>query len=231
MEGSQTHGRPATPWWTSPGFIAFDTETTGVDPAQDRIVTAAAVRFENGEPVQEWSWLLRCDIPIPEASTAVHGITDEMSQHQGINQVDGLRAMRDCLLDGQLPIVAFNATFDLAMLEANLRRVGLPDASFDAVLCPLVIDKQFNRYVRGRNQRRLKPTAERYGLTISDDDWHGAAADATVTGRILLAELAAYDALAAMALADLAAAVPVWRAEQEASFQAWLASRPPAEST
>ena len=65
------------PWWLDPGFIAFDTETTGVDPASDRIVTAAMVNFANGEVTSEHEWLLKLEIPIPPASTQVHGITDE----------------------------------------------------------------------------------------------------------------------------------------------------------
>ncbi|MEE3088670.1 MAG: exonuclease domain-containing protein, partial [Actinomycetota bacterium] len=71
------------PWWLDPGFVAFDTETTGVDPASDRIVTAAMVNFANGEVTSEHEWLLKLDIPIPPASTQVHGITDEHSQAHG----------------------------------------------------------------------------------------------------------------------------------------------------
>ena len=37
--------------WVDVGFIAFDTETTGVDIATDRIVSAAAVVYRDGVEV------------------------------------------------------------------------------------------------------------------------------------------------------------------------------------
>lgn len=212
-------------WWLEPGFIAFDTETTGTDPSVDRIVSAAAVRFVSGAPVEEHTWLLRIDVPIPAASTSVHGITDEMSQRDGVPQAQALVELRDYLGGSGLPVVAFNASFDMQMLSAGLTRLGASDVGDLAVICPYVLDKQFNKYVRGRNQRRLMPTIERYGLTLHEDDWHGALADAVVTGELLLAEFAAYDALRGYSSAELAAQVIAWRAEQEAEFQAWLAAR------
>lgn len=213
------------PWWLDPGFIAFDTETTGVDAGRDRIVTAAAVHFLNGQPRERREWLFRVDVPIPAGATEVHGITNEASQREGMDQAEGLSELRSFLLQDGLPIVAFNASFDIDMLKANLTRLGL-DANLNApVICPYVIDKQCNKYVRGSNQRRLQPTAQRYGLEIADDDWHGALADATVTGQILLAQMTAYAELQGLTARHLAAGIEGWRVQQEADFQAWLARR------
>ena len=64
--------------WIDEGFIAFDTETTGVDTAEDRIVTAAAVLFRDGEPQETRSWLIKVDVEIPERASEVHGITNEI---------------------------------------------------------------------------------------------------------------------------------------------------------
>ena len=69
--------------WIDEGFIAFDTETTGVDTSEDRIVTAAAVLFRDGEPQETRSWLIKVDVEIPERASEVHGITNEISQSQG----------------------------------------------------------------------------------------------------------------------------------------------------
>ena len=213
-------------WWLDPGFIAFDTETTGVDPHVDHIVTAAAVTFVQGEPIGVQSWLIRLEIPIPPASTAVHGITDEMSQSSGMDERLALTQIRDCLASG-LPVVAFNSLFDMAMLNGNLRRLGEGELTTDRAICPMVIDKQFNKYVRGSNQRRLAPTAGRYGLEFSDEDWHGAEPDAVMAGRILLSEMQAYPTLGSYPVEELLTQVNEWRAQQEAEFQAWLATRPP----
>lgn len=213
--------------WVDEGFIAFDTETTGIDVAEARIVTAAAITFVGGQPVEQSSWLLKVDVPIPAVTTAVHGITDEISQRDGIDQAQALAAIRELLAGSALPIVCFKSDFDLPILDANLVRVGLEPMPAIIDVCAYVIDKQCNKYVRGRNQRRLKPTAERYGIELSDDDWHGAEADALVAGRIFLAEVAAYPELTELSAAELAAATSRWRAEQERDFQEWLSRQPP----
>jgi DNA polymerase-3 subunit epsilon len=213
------------PWWHTPGFLAFDTETTGVDTDQGRIVTAAIVHFEAGEPTDTREWLLKIDIPIPPGSTEVHGITDELSQTQGIDQREALIEIHRHLTNANLPIVAFNAPFDMAMLNANLIRHGIAPVTESPIICPHVIDKEFDKYVKGRNQRRLMPTIQRYGLDLAEDSWHGAAADATITGRLFLAEMDNYDALRDYSPEQLSAAIATWRDEQDASFQAWLAAK------
>lgn len=209
--------------WIDEGFVAFDTETTGLAVDQARIVTAAAVHFRRGEPEAIRTWLIRVDVPIPAEASAVHGVTDEISERDGQDQSEALEQIRSVLEEHGLPIVSFNSAFDIPILNANLARQGLRGLTADAVICPWIIDKQLNRYVRGKAQRRLKPTAERYGLTLSEEEWHGAEADAIAAGRILIAQGVAYPQVRSTAPAELAALVDAWRIEQEADFQAWKA--------
>ncbi len=225
MSGTTPEGTDVPNWWLEPGFIAFDTETTGIDSAVARIVTAAAVHFLQGRPVDTRTWLLAIDIPIPPESTAVHGITDEASRGQGIAQAEALLEIRDYLAAPGLPVVAFNSAFDVAMLDANLARQGHGPLAGVDVICPYVLDKQCNKYVRGSGQRKLQPTAARYGITLSDEAWHSADGDAVVAGEIFVAEMAAYASLRAMAPSALAEATDTWREQQDADFKAWLASK------
>ncbi|MFA7324310.1 MAG: exonuclease domain-containing protein [Candidatus Nanopelagicales bacterium] len=211
--------------WVDEGFIAFDTETTGVDVSEARIVTAAAIVFVGRQPVETDSWLIKVDVPIPEVTTAVHGITDEMSQRDGLDQGEALADIRRVLTARNLPVVCFKSDFDLPILNANLARVALAPLPITDV-CAYVIDKQFNKYVRGKNQRRLKPTAERYGIELSEDAWHGAEADALVAGRIFLAEVDAYPEISLTDAQELAAKIARWRDEQDRDFQEWLARQP-----
>ena len=51
--------------WTDGPFMGFDTETTGVNTATDRIVTAACVEWRNGQ-TRERTWLADPGIPIPK---------------------------------------------------------------------------------------------------------------------------------------------------------------------
>jgi len=212
-------------WWLNPGFWAFDTETTGVDPQSERIVTAALVHFHHARPVTSREWLLKLDVPIPPQSTQVHGITDAHSQQNGQDEREALIEIHQQITSFGLPIVAFNAPFDMAMLNSNLNRHQIPPITGHPIVCPYVLDKQFDKYVKGPNQRRLMPTIRRYGLDLDEDSWHGAAADATITGRLFLAEMENYEALRTYTPEGLSAAIDTWRAEQEAEFQSWLARK------
>ena len=213
--------------WIDEGFVAFDTETTGVDTSEDRIVSAAAVTFRDGEPQETRTWLIKVDVDIPERASEVHGITNEISQSQGQDQVEALAEIGDYLDSAGLPIVCFNSGFDIPMLNSNLRRQGLGELKTAVIICPFVLDKQFDKYVKGKNQRRLKPTAERYGLELSEDDWHGAEADSLVTGRILIAQGKRFPKITEMTAQELAAQVDAWREQQDAEFKEWLSRQPP----
>ncbi len=69
------------------------------------------------------------------------------------------------------------------------------------------------------------PTIERYGLQLSEDSWHGATADATITGQLFLAQMDKYEALRAIAPDQLSESIETWREQQETDFQAWLARK------
>ncbi len=213
--------------WVYSGFIAFDTETTGVDVGVDRIVSAAAVEFRDGVEVSSREWLIKVDVEIPEAASEVHGITNEMSQSQGLVQVEALTSIREYLVSSKIPVVCFNSQFDRAILDFNLERVGLEPLSGVFDICPYVIDKQMDKYVKGKAQRRLQPTVARYGLELDEADWHGALADSRITGLLLLAQQVRYPHLFTSEPDELAESVSLWREEQDASFKAWKAAQPP----
>lgn len=216
--------------WVDDGFIAFDTETTGVEVGADRIVSAAAVEFRDGVEVSSREWLIKVDVQIPQAASAVHGITDQMSQVQGLVQVEALGEIREYLVSSKLPVVCFNSQFDRMILDSNLERVGYQPLLGVVDICPYVIDKHMDKYVKGKAQRRLQPTVARYGLELNEADWHGALADARITGLLMLAQQARYPQLFISESGELGHLVERWRKEQDASFKSWLASQPPRPS-
>ncbi len=60
-------------------LVILDTETTGVDTTNDRIVELAfQVYYHDGRDVKEYRTLINPGVPIPAETTEVHGITDAM---------------------------------------------------------------------------------------------------------------------------------------------------------
>lgn len=177
---------------TADNIGIFDTETTGIDTGQDRIVSAfVGVLNTDGDVIRSKTWLLDPGVEIPAGATAVHGITTEHAQKHG-------RSPRECILeivgtlegilDDGLPICAYNAPFDLTLLSAEHVRaygVDLDRNRFAPVLDPFVIDKRLDRYRKGK--RDLMTTAAAHNVRIPDGDAHDAEFDAIVAGRLMQA--------------------------------------------
>ncbi|MFD5509161.1 exonuclease domain-containing protein [Streptomyces sp. NPDC127051] len=212
--------------------LAFDTETTGPNPTEDRIVTAALIARGGGLPDRAMSWLINPGVPIPAEATEVHGI-DDAKASTGAPPAEALDDIADHIakaLTYGMPLVAFNLSFDWTVLARDLERhrlptmaERLPEGSIPALLDPHVIDKQFDRYVKGSGMRKLKPTAERYGVELTD--WHTAEADALAALLITEAQFERFPLLAGYAPASLFAQQKRWRADQQAGLQQWFRTK------
>lgn len=186
-------------------MLGFDTETTGVDVTTDRIVTAALVHRE-GTTTTVRSWLIDPGVEIPESASAIHGVTTEHARTHGVAPAGALEEIADAvaaaLLRGE-PVVAFNASFDLSLLDAELRRYRLPTIrqrigrEVRVVLDPLVLDRAADRYRRGK--RTLGHLCEHYGVR-PDDALHAADVDVAATLEVLRAIVLRHPELAAMDL-------------------------------
>lgn len=212
--------------------IGWDTETTGPDPRDARIVTAALVARGGASPDRVQTWLINPDIDIPTEASDIHGITTERAQAEGqdpkaaLEEIAGLMARA---ITYGMPLIAFNTSFDWSVLHYELERNGLrtiQDRVGDAPLTlidPHVIDRQCVQRLRGSGLRKLKPTAERYGVTLTD--WHSADADALAALLIAEEQWARYPQLADMGPQQLFAAQRSWRAEQQAGLQTWFRTK------
>lgn len=209
--------------------IAFDTESTGTNPAEARIVTAALVVRGGGKPDAKFSYLINPQVPIPPAATEIHGI-DDAKAAEGADPKEALDDIAERLAQGLrfgMPVVAFNLSYDWSLLHYDLLRNGLPtmaDRLPGLQALPLidshVLDKQCVQRLRGKGMRKLKPTAERYGVQL--EDWHTAEADALAALLIAEQQFAKYPQLNDMGPQQLFAAQKAWRAEQQAGLQEFL---------
>ena len=218
-----------TTWYEGP-LAAFDTETTGVDVETDRIVSAAVVvQDAPGSRPRMTRWLVNPGVPVPEAATAVHGLTDEHLALNGRWPAPVMYEIAEELAEQAAmarPLVVMNAPFDLTLLDRELRRhrASSLDRWFEAstlrVLDPRVLDKHLDRYRKGR--RTLTDLCAHYGVTL--EGAHDAAADALAALDVVRALGRRFAArLERLSPAELHALQTTWHAAQARGLQAWFA--------
>jgi DNA polymerase-3 subunit epsilon len=166
-------------------LAVFDTETTGLSPREDRIVTAfLGVMGPDGELVERFSWLADPGVVIPPRATEVHGITTKMAQEQGRNAAEVVSEVVNeirRLLDAGIPLVVYNASYDLTLTNWEARRYGVePLDNPRPIIDPLVIDRALDTYRKGK--RTLDVVSMHYG--IINDHAHNAEGDAVTAGRV-----------------------------------------------
>ncbi|WP_166317300.1 exonuclease domain-containing protein [Microbacterium excoecariae] len=201
----------------------FDLETTGVDVGQDRIVTACvAVLDVAGEVLFSRAWVADPGIEIPAGAAAVHGFTTARARAEGRparEVVAEIAHALGTLLSAGIPVVAYNAAFDFSVLRHELARHELaPLDGPSPVIDPLVIDKQHDRFRRGK--RTLDAVAAHYGVPLTDA--HEASADAIAAGRVALAQAERFRSELPADVAALHAAQVGWSADQAASLEEYF---------
>ncbi len=180
MTGSKWDGMPC---------LGFDLETTGVDVTTDRIVTAALVNIREGHRPDITTWLVNPGVEIPEAAAAIHGVTTEHAATHGQDPAQMLFELTGQLaiaLGHGIPVVGFNISFDLTMLEAENARHGidtlvdrLGPGKIQPVVDVHVLDKFADPYRKGG--RKLADVCGHYGITHTGE--HDAVGDVIATCR------------------------------------------------
>ncbi|MGW1719960.1 exonuclease domain-containing protein [Streptomyces sp. NPDC002156] len=214
--------------WHHELLIGFDLETTGTDPTEARIVTGAVIEVRGGEPLGRREWLADPGVEIPADAVAVHGITNERATGEGRPADQVADAIADVLTGywrTGVPVVAYNANFDLTLLSAELRRHGLPSlrerlGGLDPapVIDPYTIDRSVDRYRRGK--RNLEAVCTEYGVAL--DAAHDASADALAAARLAGAIAERYPKVAGLGAVELHRRQIEWYAEWAADFQGFL---------
>ena len=167
-------------------LACVDTETTGTDPAKDRVVEVGVVVLTPGGDRTSYRWLVNPGGPIPAEATRVHGISDSMVA--GAPTFAQIAPELAVLLAG-CDLTGYNLrSFDLPILKAEFARAGRPWPCADArVVDALVI-------FRDRERHTLSDAVRNY-LGREHEGAHGAVADAEATLDVLLAQLARYQDL------------------------------------
>ncbi|KEO82970.1 PolC-type DNA polymerase III [Tumebacillus flagellatus] len=105
-------------------WVVFDTETTGLNAAENTIIEIAAVKMKGREIVGEWTELIDPGVPISAKITELTHITNDMVR--GKRKIDEvLPEFRNYV--GDAILVAHNAEFDLGFIRACAKRSGMAD--------------------------------------------------------------------------------------------------------
>lgn len=214
-----------TAWHDGP-LAGLDFETTGTDPETARIVTACAALDIPGEEPHVVTWLADPGTEIPEAASAIHGITTEKARADGAPEYDVTREICVTLggAFGEVPLVVYNAPYDLTLLDRAARRLNdLYDVQAGwephrLIIDPLVLDKALDKFRRG--SRKLTDVCRHYGITL--DNAHDATADALAAIKLARALARRYPRLAAMSDGELHEFQVQAKTEQSASFQEYV---------
>lgn len=164
-------------------LVFLDLETTGLDPARDRIVELAVARVETDGRVTELTSLVDPGVQIPRPSARVHGIRDE--DVRGAPTFPELAGRLARLLRGA-DAAGYNVErFDLPLLRAELRRAGLSEDWADC----RVVDACG---IFKRMERRDLSAAYRFYRGGEPAAPHTAAGDVAATMEVLIGQLDRY---------------------------------------
>ncbi len=161
--------------------IVFDTETTGLDNKQDRVIEIGGVELFNHFPTGRTFhvYIHPGDRQVHPDALAVHGITDEF-----LKDKPPFSAIVDEFLaffEGA-KWVAHNANFDMGFINAELERLGKPPISGDVVVDTLALARRKNPM--GPNS--LDALCRRYGIDNSHRTKHGALLDSEILAEVYI---------------------------------------------
>ncbi|MDE5943977.1 MAG: 3'-5' exonuclease [Rikenella sp.] len=168
-------------------IIFFDIESTGVDPGKDHIVEISLIKVHPNGDEEVKTRRINPGVPIPAASTAIHGITDE--------------DVKDCPTFAQIgrSLAEFIQGADLAGYNSN--KFDIPILVEEFMRAGIEIDLHGKRFVDVQNifhkmEQRTLAAAYKFYCGSEIENAHSAEADIRATYEVLKAQLDRYpDAL------------------------------------
>lgn len=169
-------------------LVVFDLEATGLNKRTDRIVSIALVRYEPGGRIEQVNYLLNPGIPIPEETTAIHGITDA-DVATAPTFVEMAEALAEHFAGADL--AGYNILgYDIPLLTEEFARASRP-FSIDG---RRILDAQ---RIFFRNEPRDLSAALRYYCGDDHTQSHDALGDVLATIRVLDGQFRRYPELPA----------------------------------
>ena len=170
-------------------LLILDTETTGLNVKNDRIIELAALKLVRqgnqiviAEQMDEFIRLPQGQVLDPKIVELTH-ITDAMLQTQGLSEGEVLGRFVKMFAGERALVIAYNAQFDLCFLYYSLARQGIASAlkGID-MLDALTVYKDRRDY-----PHKLEAAIEQYGLTDKVVNSHRAIDDTLALKEVLIA--------------------------------------------
>ena len=156
-------------------IIVLDFETTGLNTAKDRIIEIGAVKLAHGQVVDSYGQLVNPGVLLPSKITEITHISDQMLRDMP-SAAEALPKLLE-FMDG-CPIAAHNAKFDCAVLDSELKRLGL---HYDVPhVDTLTLARKLYPELKSH---RLGSVCKRLGVSLKDA--HRAVNDAAATAQCL----------------------------------------------
>lgn len=163
---SRSKGAPSA---TTSDLVAIDVETTGLDSAQDLILSIGAVKTSQ----EEFYRLIKIDQSIPPKITELTGIDAQMLNDSGVPVATALEELLAFV--GQKQLIGYNAKFDEGFLQAAMEKAGIASSDF-AIRDLIPAVKKHSRFLPNY---RLDTVLKEFD--IENQNPHNALADAKAT--------------------------------------------------
>ena len=166
-------------------FVVLDSETTGLDPRRDKLISIGAVVVKGGEIRLDDSFEILLQVAYNNSSVTVHGITRDEAR-EGFTEREGIEMFLEYLRDGI--IVGHHIGHDVEALSCALERhfgTRLTNLSLDTM--DLTLHLEADGAFAGRPMAQgfsLDGLCEMFG--ILPHDRHTAGGDAFITAQVFL---------------------------------------------
>lgn len=160
-------------------FIVLDTETTGFNLAKDRMLCIGALKLLNGQIAVKDSLEVYIHQEHYDANSAeIHGILKK-GKKERVSELNALKQFLGYVKNHVL--VGHHVMFDVTMINAALKRNGLPKLKNETLDTGLLYKRTLltSPLLHKKEKYSLDELAEKFG--ISRKDRHTALGDALIT--------------------------------------------------
>lgn len=167
-------------------FVVLDTETTGLDPRRDRLITIGAVAVKASEMILADSFEAMLKLAYNSSSVTVHGITRDETR-EGLDEPEALEQFLPYLRDGV--IVGHHILHDIETLNAACERhfgITLRNRFLDTMDLTLHLQKDGAFASRQDEIQGFSLDALCQFFSVEPHDRHTAGGDAFITALIFL---------------------------------------------